>query len=34
MLLMMTMMIATRFIKEDEQPELVQAETDDEDEDS
>ena len=34
MLLMVTMMIATRFIKEDEQPELNQAETEDEDEDS
>ena len=34
MLLMVTMMIATRFIKEDEQPELNQAETGDEDEDS
>ena len=34
LLLLLAMMAVTRFLKEDEQPELVQAEADDEDEDS
>ena len=34
LLLLVAMMVITRFLKEEEQPELVQAETDDEDEDS
>jgi hypothetical protein len=34
LLLLVAMMAITRFLKEEEQPELVQAETDDEDEDS
>ncbi len=34
LLLLVAMMVVTRFIKEEEQPELLQAQTDDEDEDS